>query len=255
MMARHLWACGCLLWMACPAADNADNDTRLPRASDASASRDVSAMQEAQGLAKLAPEIIAAATISDAEDAPEATPHDGARGASGAASAIIWDAATGLGFVGLPGVSADGMHVAIIDRQRGRVALQVRRLDGEVLVEKVLIEASEAAAAEGDTAVQRRVRGRALGAQKVLRQAGMRGLEERRDALSESHGQLVAKVRGFETLTLDKQALPGCERADVATAFVDPEYGVVLLNVVPGAECATGQARAAWQILTLNAAP
>ncbi len=155
-----------------------------------------------------------------------------------------------LSFDGLPGVSADGMHLALVDVAGGRVAIDVARLDGKVLVDKVLQEAREHDV--DPTTLQRRFRARIAQAHKVLAKAGMHALTKTTFVVG--GGDYVVQVPGANPVTVAKAALDlPCGRATgIDAAFVDREHGLVVMSVVRDGNCATDKTRHDWHVVTID---
>ncbi len=199
--------------------------------------------------------VVTATEVSEVDvvhDAAEAEVQDGVADAVGLASTIaVVDGR--LSWVGLPGVSADGMHLALLDVARGRVAIDVVRLDGKVLVEKVLREASEHDA-EPDK-LMRRYKARIAQAHKVLAKAGMHALIG--TTVEVRGADFVVQVPGAKPVTLGRATLDRpCGRATgIDAAFIDREHQLVVVSVVRDGDCATDEARNDWHVVTLESAP
>lgn len=134
---------------------------------------------------------------------------------------------------GFPGISADGMHVAVLlgDPARGPLRMRVARIDGSVLLERTLLD-------EGDDVRERRLAQRLAPAQRVLDKARMRAIRPWSGPgidppVALDKDALRVSLPGFTAATLPVTTLSAapCAQASIAELFADDEHGVVLARV------------------------
>jgi len=187
------------------------------------------------------------------------------------AVAAVADAREGfLSLRGFPGVSGDGMHIALVvgDRVAGPLAVRVTRIDGSVLLEKPLIEKGEAhdpatpADQERNATLRRRIGARATAAQRVLAKANMRSLlreptpAEGGTTVVVSGDQLAVTLPGFVVGHYPRSLLDrGCATpTTLAALYSDREHGLVVASFAhePSATCSANDE---WQVFALDALP
>jgi hypothetical protein len=167
---------------------------------------------------------------------------------------------------GLPAISADGMHVAVLagDEEHGPLSLRILRVDGSVLLERPLLEEGETArAAGGDNGRrQRRLAQRLAPAQRVIDKAEMRALTRRPSTgaeapVSEDKGVVRIALPGFSPASLPMAALGGaaCATVSIAALFADEEHGVVVAEVRHQPVAGCDVAAKDWRVFALNPAP
>lgn len=237
--------------------------------------KDVAAPEEAVSTERAAPDTVdaAAADIDDGRsvDTPSDTPS-AAPAPTGVtvpeATAVALDAGSGEGYLslrGFPGVSADGMHLALLvgDGATGPLVLRIARIDGSTLLEKVLLEPGEspkAADEERAALVRRRIGARATAAQRVLAKANMRSLTraatpaEGGTVVVESGDQLAVTLPGFAATKSPRTVLDRSCSAVTQAVFTDLEHGLVVarLGHVASPTCPTADD---WQVFALTPLP
>ncbi len=158
---------------------------------------------------------------------------------------------------GFPGISADGMHVAVLlgDPARGPLRMRVTRIDGSVLLERTLLD-------EGDDVRERRLAQRLAPAQRVLDKARMRAIRPWSgpgiDApVALDKDALRVSLPGFTAATLPVTTLSAapCAQASIAELFADDEHGVVLARVQHRSDEPCDVPEHDWRVFALSPLP
>lgn len=138
--------------------------------------------------------------------APSPTPAPGAAAALTEPTRIVVQDGE-LGLRGFPGVSADGMHVAVVVGDAvGPLMMRVTRLDNRVLKEQLVLSAEERATTDRPR-LARLEQERARDAERVLSKSGMRGLVPLALDGMVDQGTLTLRLPGFGPLTAPASAL------------------------------------------------
>jgi len=166
---------------------------------------------------------------------------------------------------GFPGVSADGMHLALAvgDARIGPLVLRITRIDGSTLLEKPLLEADELEG-EPDEAreaiLRRRIGARATAAERILTKAGMRSMvsADAGRTVVVSGEQLTVSLPGFAPGRFPRTPPDrACATAtELRAVFADNEHGLVVAQVAHAhAPDCPESASEDWRIFPLTRLP
>lgn len=152
------------------------------------------------------------------------------------------DPSAPLKLEGLPGISADGMHVALLsgDRETGPLTLQIARIDGSILLEHPLLERADFRELATDPVEKKKLRRglarRVAPAQRVLTRADMRALgaaplDGAEAPLSLDDGVITASLPGFARTVVPLLTETPCTAPEVRASYADREHGVVVAEI------------------------